>query len=116
MSWLETIWAWFVASQLICFAISLVFLCWIVWREYQKGNDLTYQELGRLVFSCAMISIMGVFLPLFVWVMSRTGEVEISYPGLYQKDSIYECANNERVLLRGSQSAKTFRALTEEWE
>lgn len=116
MSWLEIIWAWFVASQLICFALSMVFLAWIVWHEYHKGNDLTYCELGRLTLGCAVLSVMGVFLPLFAWVISRTGEVDLSYPGLYQKYSMYKRADNERVLLRGSQSAKTVRALTEDWE
>lgn len=116
MSWLEIIWGWFVASQVICFGLTMVFLAWIVWREYHKGNDLTYNELGRLFLACAVLSVMGVFLPVFAWVMSRTGEVEISYPSLYQKDSIYERTDNERVLLPGSPSAKTFRALTEEWE
>jgi hypothetical protein len=67
-----------------------------------------------------VLSVLGAMLPLFVWVVSRTGDVDVTFPGEYpseyQTNSIYHQVGNEKILLHGSASAKTLRALTADWE
>ena len=120
MSWLDMLWTGFVISQIVCFAGTLLGLGCLIVREYYRGNDLTYVGLMRLVWTCAVLSVMGAMLPLFVWVLSRTGDVDVTFPGEYpseyQTNSIYHQVGNEKILLHGSASVKTLRALTADWE
>lgn len=111
-------WLWFVfqLSQLAVLVLGLAFVAWTMWREFHLGNDLTYWGLARLVALVAVVSSLGCLLPIFIWAAYRTGDVEIERGAGLQPRSVYERVGKERILLRGSHSAKVLRNLTANWE
>jgi hypothetical protein len=106
----------FVVSQLVCLFGTLVVLGALIHHEYHKGNDLTYREFLSLLFTCVVFGSLGFFMPLVMWAIYQVATNEGSDLSGRQPNSIYPVVAHERILLRGSASGKTFRALTDDWE
>ncbi len=83
----------------------------LIWREWRKGNDLTVVMFFELLFLTLAVGAMGFgswVVGFFLW---RWPPDRVEWLGNYQPNSIYEKVGNKTILLRGSKSAKAYRAL-----
>ena len=100
-------------SQIVILGIFCgVCLPFLIWHEWNKGNDLTYVEFFRILATCAAFGLLGPVAFLVIWILWKFAlDNPVEPIEQMQHDSMYPLVKDHAVLLRGSRSAKTLRAL-----
>ena len=80
-------------------AIGLALCLMIVHQKYTAGDDLLVSDLGEMA--------QGLLLSVFIWPLVLLMFAAEGVEKFFR-------VNKHTVILRGSRSAKTYRALTEE--
>lgn len=102
-----------VAMIAICVGLMLPL---IICYEWRKGNDLTYEQFFKLMLLFAVMGTTGLVMLLLTFILWKFPPDSVELLGEYQPNSIYAPVNSQTLLLRGSRSAKTIRALLDSSE
>jgi hypothetical protein len=99
-------------SQVVMMAICVgLMLPLIIWHEWRKGNDLTYEQFFKLLILFSAMGATGLGLVLLALIVWKFPPDSVELLGQYQPNSIYEPVGSQTLMLPGSRSAKTMRAL-----
>jgi hypothetical protein len=83
----------------------------IICYEWRKGNDLTYEQFFKLLILFSAMGATGLVMLLLAFILWKFPPDSVELLGQYQPNSIYEPVGSQTLLLRGSMSAKAYRAL-----